>query len=225
MSAEAVHLQDVQVTLGSSVKIVLPEFRVAQGQALAITGPSGCGKSTLLNLISGLRRPDRGKVTVLGTDVAALKQSETDRFRGAHLGFIHQSFHLLEAFTAMENVLLGLRFGGAVASKEWKHKAQELLARVGLSHRLHSRPASLSVGERQRVAIARALANEPKLLLADEPTGALDPRTAEDVFALLLEVAKEHGCALLLVTHDHDLAARMPTNFDASHLIAQGGRA
>lgn len=225
MSADAVHLQDVQVTLGSSVKIVLPEFRVAQGQALAITGPSGCGKSTLLNLISGLRRPDRGKVFVLGTDVAALKQTETDRFRGAHLGFIHQSFHLLEAFTAVENVLLGLRFGGAVASKEWKHKAHELLERVGLGHRLHSRPASMSVGERQRVAIARALANEPKLLLADEPTGALDPRTAEGVFALLLEVAKEHGCALLLVTHDHDLAARMPSSYDASHLIAQGGAA
>jgi ABC-type lipoprotein export system ATPase subunit len=225
MSADAVHLQDVQVTLGSSVRIVLPEFRVAQGQALAITGPSGCGKSTLLNLISGLRRPDRGKVSVLGTDVAALRQTETDRFRGANLGFIHQSFHLLEAFTAMENVLLGLRFGGAVASKEWRHKAHELLARVGLAHRLHSRPASMSVGERQRVAIARALANEPKLLLADEPTGALDPRTAESVFALLLEVAKEHGCALLLVTHDHDLAARMPSSFDASHLIVQGGAA
>ena len=223
MSTSAVHMQDVQATLGSGVRLSLPEFKIEQGQTVAITGPSGCGKSTLLNLISGLRRPDQGKVSVLGTDVAALKPVETDRFRGANLGFIHQSFHLLEAFTAMENVLLGLRFGGAVPSKLWKDKAQELLTRVGLGHRINSRPASLSVGERQRVAIARALANNPKLLLADEPTGALDPKTAEDVFSLLLEVAREHGCALLLVTHDHALAARLPSNYDASHLIIQGG--
>ncbi|MDB6138803.1 MAG: transporter related [Verrucomicrobiaceae bacterium] len=225
MSSSAVHMRDVQTTLGSGVRLSLPEFKVEQGQALAITGPSGCGKSTLLNLISGLRRPDRGMVSVLGTDVARLKAAETDRFRGANLGFIHQSFHLLEAFTAMENVLLGLRFGGAVPSKQWKTKAHELLTRVGLGHRLDARPASMSVGERQRVAIARALANNPKLLLADEPTGALDPKTAEDVFALLLEVAREHGCALLLVTHDHALAARLPATYDASHLIIQGGRA
>ena len=223
MNSNAVHIEGVQVTLGTGVHLSLPEFTVAQGQALAITGPSGCGKSTLLNLISGLRKPDSGKVEVLGTNVAALKPAETDRFRGANLGFIHQSFHLLEAFSALENVLLGLRFGGAVDSKLWKGKAQELLQRVGLGHRLNARPSSMSVGERQRVAIARALANNPKLLLADEPTGALDPKTAEDVFALLLEVAKEHGCALLLVTHDHALAARLPTNFDAAQLITQGG--
>ena len=216
---------DVQATLGNGVRLSLPEFTVDSGQALAITGPSGCGKSTLLNLISGLRRPDRGSVTVLGTDVAALKPAETDRFRGSNLGFIHQSFHLLDAFSALENVLLGLRFGGAVDHKLWKGRAQDLLKRVGLGHRLNARPSSMSVGERQRVAIARALANDPKLLLADEPTGALDPKTAEDVFALLLEVAREHGCALLLVTHDHALAARMPANFDASHLIVQGGAA
>ncbi|MDB6119241.1 MAG: transporter ATP-binding protein, partial [Verrucomicrobiaceae bacterium] len=170
MSNSAVHLQDVQATLGSGVCLSLREFKVDQGQAVAITGPSGCGKSTLLNLISGLRKPDAGKISVLGTDVAALKPVETDRFRGANLGFIHQSFHLLEAFSATENVLLGLRFGGAVSSKLWKDKAQELLTRVGLGHRLNARPTSMSVGERQRVAIARALANDPKLLLADEPT-------------------------------------------------------
>ena len=223
MSTSAVHMQEVQVTLGSGVRLSLPEFNVGQGQVMAITGPSGCGKSTLLNLISGLRRPDSGKVSVLGTDVAALNPSETDRFRGANLGFIHQSFHLLEAFSAIENVLLGLRFGGAVDAKLWKGRAQELLQRVGLGHRLNARPTSMSVGERQRVAIARALANDPKLLLADEPTGALDPKTAEGVFALLLEVAREHSCALLLVTHDHALAARMPSNYDASSLIVQGG--
>ncbi len=225
MSDSAVHMSDVQATLGSGVRLTLPQFEVRQGEVMAITGPSGCGKSTLLNLVSGLRRPERGIVSVLGTDVAALKPAQADRFRGAHIGFIHQSFHLLEAFTALENVLLGLRFGGAVAHKLWKSRAQELLARVGLSHRLNSKPASMSVGERQRVAIARALANDPKLLLADEPTGALDPKTAEDVFALLLEVAREHGCALLLVTHDHGLAKRLPSNFDATHLVATLGGA
>ncbi len=228
MSTSAVQISDVQAALGSGVRLSLPQFEVKQGEAMAITGPSGCGKSTLLNLVSGLRRPDRGTVSVLGTDVAALKPAQADRFRGAHIGFIHQSFHLLDAFTAMENVELGLRFGGAVAHKLWKTRAKDLLARVGLSHRLNSKPSSMSVGERQRVAIARALANDPQLLLADEPTGALDPRTAEDVFALLLEVAKEHNCALLLVTHDHGLAARLTSQFDATGIVStlqQGGAA
>lgn len=215
--------RDLRLALGRSgserVVFHLPELLLAPGERLALTGPSGCGKSTLLHLVSGLLQPDRGTLRVLGTDPCSLSQPALDRFRGRHLGFIFQTFQLLGAFTALENVRLGLRFGRAVPRREQRSRAEALLRRVGLERRLHMRPHRLSVGERQRVAIARALANRPRLLLADEPTGSLDPSTGEAIFNLLNEVCEEEGCGLLFVTHDLSLAARLPRRFDCRNLV------
>jgi ABC-type lipoprotein export system ATPase subunit len=199
----------------------LNEFDVAHGEQVALTGPSGCGKSTLLNLIAGLCRADHGSIHVNGTELKTLSASKLDAFRGRSLGFVFQSFNLLDGFSALENVLVGLRFGRACPQAERRDRAVALLQRVGLQHRLDARPGTMSVGERQRVAIARALANRPTILLADEPTGALDPATAKDVFGLIRGVCQEEGCALVLVTHDLDLAAQLPRQVDCRGLIHQ----
>jgi len=220
-------MRDVRLLLGRSggedVRFVLPEFAAAAGEHVAVTGPSGCGKSTMLNLASGLARPDSGVVRVRGTDIARLSPAETDRFRGRETGFVFQTFNLLEPFDAMENVLLGMKFARHGRGSERADRARELLDRVGLAHRLHARPSRLSVGERQRVAIARALAPRPALLLADEPTGALDPATAAQVFDLLVELCRAEGAALLLVTHDLELAGKLPRRFDCRGLVARAG--
>ncbi len=204
--------------LSSSVQFHLPAFEVGPGESVALTGPSGCGKSTLLNLVAGLRQAEMGLVEVAGVDLAKLSLSQLDRHRGTHCGMVFQTFHLLAPFTAVENVTIGLRYG---ARKDFNlHKrATEVLHRVGLGDRLHARPAQLSVGERQRVAIARAIVGSPSILLADEPTGSLDPETGHEIFALLREVAAEDGRTLLMVTHDPALAAEMPRIFDCSKLV------
>lgn len=218
-----IRLRDVSLRLGnanqsSSVRFHLPVFEVAAGETVALTGSSGCGKSTLLNLIAGLRRADKGEVNVAGTDLATLSHAQLDRHRGAHCGLVFQSFHLLAPFTAIENVSIGLRFG-ARKGTNLRKQAIEILDRVGLGHRLHARPDQLSVGERQRVAIARAVAGGASILLADEPTGSLDPETGGEIFDLLLEVAAEDGRTLLMVTHDLALAAKLPRNFDCADLV------
>lgn len=218
-----IQLNKVSLHLGNSglsshTQFHLPEFEVASGEAVALTGPSGCGKSTLLNLIAGLRRTKFGQVKVAGVDLASLSLSELDRHRGVHLGMIFQTFHLLAPFTAVENVSIGLRFGSRKRFNPLK-RATEVLHRVGLGERMHARPAELSVGEQQRIAIARAIVGGPSILLADEPTGSLDPETGREVFDLLLEVAAEDNRTLLMVTHDSDLAARMPRIFNCSELI------
>ena len=224
----ALEARDVSLELGQTggetVVFRLPQLEVARGERLAFTGPSGCGKSTLLHLVSGLLRPQAGSIRVLGEDPSAFRHAELDRFRGAHLGFIFQTFQLLGAFTAVENVRIGLRFGRGLPKREQRDRAATLLQRVGLGRRLHVRPHRLSVGERQRVAIARALANTPRIILADEPTGALDPATGDAVFDLLDEVCAEQGCALLFVTHDQRLAERLPRQFDCRGLVAHEGR-
>jgi ABC-type lipoprotein export system ATPase subunit len=224
--ALAVEMRGVRVTLGQAggrmVQAAVEELVVASGERLALTGPSGCGKSTLLNLVSGLLRPDAGAVKVLDTELGGLSVPGLDDFRGRHLGIVWQSFNLLESFSAMENVLIGMRFGRWGKGGERRARATALLERVGLSHRLSARPGSLSIGERQRVAIARALASEPRIILADEPTGSLDPATAEEIFALLTEVCVERGCTLLLVTHDHDLAKRLDRQFDCRGIVHSG---
>ncbi len=221
--ASAVEIRNLSLELGTNGKDAvvfrLPELTAGKGERLALTGPSGCGKSTLLHLVSGLLQPNAGSLRVLGTDPSSLAQPALDRFRGANLGFIFQTFQLLGAFNALENVLIGLRFGRGIRRGGERERAVSLLKRVGLENRLHARPGTMSVGERQRVAIARALANQPKLLLADEPTGALDLQTGDDVFELLDEVCAEEKCALLLVTHDEGLAARLPRRFDCRALI------
>jgi ABC-type lipoprotein export system ATPase subunit len=218
-----VEVMNCRLRLGNtgteSVIFQLNELCIQPGDQIALTGPSGCGKSTLLNLIAGLRRPDQGTISVQGQSLADLSPSKLDTFRGRTMGFIFQNFNLLDRFSALENVLIGLRFGRSRNHFNHHDRAMTLLDRVGLQRRLHSRPDKLSVGERQRVAIARAIANRPSLLLADEPTGSLDPSTAAKIFELIREVCVEEKCALLLVTHDLHLAGQLPRKMDCQNLV------
>ncbi len=207
--------------LGPGVEFYCEAFRAPSGAQIALWGPSGCGKSTMLNLISGLLRPDSGVVRVDDVETQTLSEGQLDRFRGERVGHIFQTFNLLAPFTALQNVLLGMRFSDTVPQSEWKKRATHLLERVGLGHRVHSKPNTMSVGERQRVAIARALANKQKLVVADEPTGSLDPKSAKAVMDLLLELCSEEDVTLLLVTHDMGIAERLPERFDCTHLARE----
>ncbi len=183
----------------------IPEFRLQAGEQVALVGQSGGGKTTLLNVIAGITTPDRGRVIVDGVDIARLPETKRDRFRAQKIGFVFQTFNLLKAFTALENVLLGMTFSGRAANQPL---AEQLLDKVGLSHRLHHRPGRMSVGEQQRVAVARALANRPKLLLADEPTANVDIGNQETILKLIREACTENNVSLLLVTHTPDIANR-----------------
>jgi putative ABC transport system ATP-binding protein len=181
------------------------DFAIAQGEMVALMGPSGSGKSTLLNILGCLDRPTRGRYILGGRDVSTLTRTEQAWVRLHYLGFIFQAFHLVGDSSVLENVEMPLFYAG-VAPKERKARAEELLARVGLKERMDHRPNQLSGGQRQRVAIARALINRPRVLLADEPTGALDTRTGHEVLALLHELHEETGLTILLVTHDPEVA-------------------
>jgi putative ABC transport system ATP-binding protein len=165
---------------------------------VALRGASGSGKTTLLHLIAGLLQADRGRIVIAGEDMTARSESARDRTRARLLGYVFQSFNLLQGYTALENVMLGMLFGKGVD----RDRAKQLLERVGLGHRLHYRPSQLSVGQQQRVAVARALANRPQLVLADEPTGNLDQRHAGEALSLIRDVCRESEAALLLVSHD-----------------------
>jgi len=216
-----VTLENVRRTLGPGVTFVCEAFHAPAGVQVALWGPSGCGKSTMLNLISGLLRAHGGIIRVDGQEIQGMTEGKLDGFRGERFGFVFQTFNLLAPFSALNNVVLGMRFADVIPGGEWKTRAKEMLQRVGLSHRMHSKPATLSVGERQRVAIARALVNHPKIIVADEPTGSLDPKTARGVMDLLLEMCREEAVTLLLVTHDKGIADELPHYFDCSGLVKE----
>ncbi|MDB4143436.1 ABC transporter ATP-binding protein [Akkermansiaceae bacterium] len=195
------------------------DIEITDGQAIAIVGPSGSGKTTLLNVIGAMLPPTSGEVTVGGENISSLSEKEAAKFRNRQLGFVFQQHHLLPQLTVLENVLVPRLAGGwDEKESETRARAEALLERVGLGHRLTHLPSALSGGEKQRVAVARALINEPSLILADEPTGALDSETGEKVADLLLEVQQEKGVTLVVVTHDLDLAARVSGKGDPIRL-------
>ena len=203
-------------TPGEIVKVLDGlNFSVDEGTATAIVGPSGSGKTTFLNVLGALLPATGGSVVINGEDLAKMAEKEAARFRNQELGFVFQQHHLLPQLTVMENVLTPRLAGGWDESEEdTRTRATALLERVGLGHRLDHRPGELSGGEKQRTAVARALINQPRVILADEPTGTLDGETGSKVADLLLEIQQEQGVTLIVVTHDLDLANRVGNVFD-----------
>jgi ABC-type lipoprotein export system ATPase subunit len=192
----------------------IPRFVLGAQEHVAVHGASGSGKTTFLNLIAGILQADRGRILLNGHDLTTLSESARDRLRARTLGYVFQNFNLLQGYTALENVLLGMMFGPGIDVKHANH----LLDRVGLSHRLTYKPSQLSIGQQQRVAVARALANRPKLVLADEPTGNLDQHHANDALVLIREVCRENGAALLIVSHDPAVLAAFSRREDLATL-------
>ena len=181
------------------------DLSVPAGQSLSVVGPSGSGKSTLLGLIAGLDTPSTGEIRIDGAEITALDEDRLARLRGARIGFVFQFFHLIPSLSALENVMVPLEIAGAAKPSA---RARRLLADVGLTDRGHHYPSQLSGGEQQRVAIARALANDPPILLADEPTGNLDSANGRHVIELLVDINRRRGTTVMLVTHDAELAGR-----------------
>ncbi|MFI9590501.1 ABC transporter ATP-binding protein [Nonomuraea sp. NPDC052265] len=184
-------------------------LQIRPGESVAVMGPSGCGKSTLLNMVAGLDRPTSGSIVVQGEDLGTMNETRLALFRRRHIGMIFQFFNLIDDLPALDNIALAAQLSGTSARQARKH-AHELLEKLGVAHRADNYPATLSGGERQRVAVARALMNRPALLLADEPTGALDSRSGEQVMNLLNDLNRL-GHTLLIVTHDPRLASRCAT--------------
>jgi lipoprotein-releasing system ATP-binding protein len=184
------------------------DLTIGSGERIAIMGASGSGKSTLLHLLGGLEKPTSGRIMLNNVDIQKVSPTKLAKLRNSSLGFVYQSHHLLGEFTVLENVAMPLLIAGK-SVKTARDRAGKLLKRVGLGHRMEHKPGEISGGERQRAAVARALINKPGLILADEPTGNLDSKTADQVYQLMLELNQELNVSLLVVTHDHELASRM----------------
>jgi putative ABC transport system ATP-binding protein len=236
VSRVAIHIENLVKRYvgpdGSVVPVIdIRHFEIADGEQVAMIGTSGSGKTTLLHMIAGILAPDEGKIVFTdargdATDLALLGEAQRDVFRGRNIGYIFQTHHLLPGFTAIENVLLGMSFTGRAADPSW---ARHLLKEVGLSERLDYKPAKLSVGQQQRVAVARALANRPQLVLADEPTGALDVNNSQQVLDLIRKLCGEINASLLLVSHDLNIARQLPrvvslAELNESRQMAAGSR-
>jgi len=198
------------------------DLSVQRGERVAIMGSSGSGKSTLLHMLGGLDRLSRGEISVDGENFSDLDEYRLGRLRNRKLGFVYQFHHLLPEFTALENVMMPLMISGWNV-KAASDEAEKLLDKVGLAHRLQHKPGELSGGERQRTAIARALVNKPLCVLADEPTGNLDHKTAMGIYDVFMELNQEYGCAIVMVTHDIELARRLSTVYvlEDGHLMTQ----
>mgnify|MGYP006173065135 FL=1 len=191
------------------------ELNISTGEKIAIVGASGSGKTTLLNLLSGLVVADQGQIVIDGQDIAALSESMRDRFRANNIGYLFQNFHLLDGYSALENVELGMLFASGAVKRQ---QATEQLTRLGLGERLHHQPSELSIGQQARVALARATVNNPKIILADEPTGALDSESAREALDLLFEQSASHNSTLICVTHDKSVAANFDRILDMGQL-------
>jgi ABC-type lipoprotein export system ATPase subunit len=215
---QIVGLKKSFVSPGGERRVIVdvPEFSLAAGEQLALRGESGSGKTTFLHLIAGILASDAGSIRLAGTDMAALGEPARDRLRAANIGYIFQTFNLLQGYSCLENVMLGMAFGPGAD----RTRAAAILERVGLKERLHHQPRQLSTGQQQRVAVARALANRPKLVLADEPTGNLDHRNARQALALIRETCRENGAALLLVSHDPEVLGAFEDSRDFHALNA-----
>ena len=193
----------------------VPSFSLSECEQTALSGESGSGKTTFLNLISGILPADNGTIRIEGREMTALSEAERDRFRASKVGYIFQTFNLLQGFTCLENILLGMSFGGG---KSDRALAKRLLERVGLRKRTEYYPRQLSTGQQQRVAVARALASRPPLVLADEPTGNLDSANAKESLSLIQETCEENGAALLLVSHDPTALEQFASRKDFSEI-------
>lgn len=201
---------------GPRLKVLdLPSYSIASGEQVVLLGPSGCGKTTALHVIAGIIAPDSGRVVLDGLDLTTFSQAGRDRVRANKLGYVFQTFNLLKGFTALENVLLGMTFSNRKFDRQ---RAIDLLERVGLGHRLHHLPGKMSVGEQQRTAVARALANRPKLILADEPTANVDPANQQVVVDLIRDSCRSEGIALLMVTHNMEVAQQFDRVDNLAHL-------
>ena len=205
---------------GGRVEVVdVDNFSLESKSSTALLGRSGSGKSTFLNLICGILKADSGSVIIDGTDICKLRESKKDRFRATNIGYIFQTFNLLQNFTALENVVIGMKFAGKVN----KEQAKQILEDVGLKDRMNYKPSQLSVGQQQRVALARALVNSPSLVIADEPTGNLDPGHAQDAINMINDLCDKNNAGLLVVSHDKQLISGFERIVDLSEINKAGG--